>query len=173
MPSDPHDPDVVIERGSERGRFLAPWLSALLVVFALAGAANLARTVGGSEGDRAGTLWKIAAAFNRDYAANRPGTVYDRFDAASRAVISRAAYVMRHLECPDPPGAATTTGVVRGSGGYWLVHYSIDGVALTDYWHDVGGRWRFSLVRSNPRAVALYQEPFAKYARALGCTPGA
>lgn len=150
-----------------------PWLSAVLAVLALAGAANLARVMRSPEKTRAATLWAIATAFNRDYAANRPGAVYDRFDAASRAVISRAAYVRRHLECPDPPGAATTTGVVQGSGGYWLVHYEIGGVGLTDSWHEIGGRWRFSLVRSNPRAVALYRAPFAVYARALGCTPGA
>ena len=173
MPSVTHEPDAVLESGSWRGRILVPWLSAVLAVFALAGAANFARTVGRAEADRAGTLWQIATAFNRDYAANRPGAVYDRFDAASRAVISRAAYVRRHLECPDPPGAATTRGVVRGSAGYWLVHYEIAGVGLTDYWHEIGGKWRFSLVRSNPQAVALYRAPFAAYARALGCTPGA
>jgi hypothetical protein len=143
-----------------------------LVVILLATAA-LPRVATSPEAERASVLWAVATAFNRDYSANRPGVVYDRFDAASRAVISRAAYVRRHLECPDPPGPATTTGVARGSAGYWLVHYSIDGVSLTDYWRDIGGRWRFSLVRSNPDAVALYRLSFAAYARALGCSPGA
>ena len=126
-----------------------------------------------SPGGRASALWVVECTFNEDYSANHPGAVYDRFDAASRAVISRAAYIRRHLECPDAPGRATTTGVQRGPGGYWLVHYSISGVSLTDYWHDVGGRWRFSLVRSNPHSLALYRLSFAAYARELGCTPGA
>lgn len=148
------------------------WLGAALIVAMLVMAATLARVAGSPEGDRASVLASVATAFNRDYAANHPGAVYDRFDAASRAIISRSAYIRRHLECPDPPGPATTTGVRRGPGGYWLVHYSIGGIALTDYWHYVGGRWRFSLVRSNPQAVALYRLSFGAYARMLGCAPG-
>ena len=154
-------------------RRVAPWLIGPLVVIALVTAAAHSRVATSPEGERASVLFSVATAFNQDYSANHPGAVYDRFDAASRAVISRAAYVRRHLECPDPPGPATTTGVARGPGGYWLVHYSIDGVSLTDYWHYVGGRWRFSLTRSNPQAVSLYRLSFAAYARALGCSPGA
>ena len=148
------------------------WLSAALLIAVLAASA-LARVAPTTEPERASVLFAVATTFNQDYSANRPGAVYARFDAASRAVISRADYVRRHLECPDPPGRATTLGVKRGTGGYWLVRYSIGGVGLTDYWHDVGGRWRFSLVRSNPTSVALYRLPFGAYARALGCSPGA
>lgn len=170
MPSDTQDPGLGDGGGSRWRRRFTLALSAALVAVLLATAA-LARVATSSEPEQAHVLWVVATAFNRDYAANRPGAVYDRFDAASRAVISRGAYIRRHLECPDPPGAATTTGVARVRGGYWLVHYSIDGVTLTDYWRDLGGRWRFSLVRSNPDAVALYRLSFAAYARALGCTP--
>ena len=142
------------------------------MVIALAAAATHARVSTSPEGERASVLFAIATAFNQNYSANRPGAVYDRFDSASRDVISRAAYIRRHLECPDPPAPATTTGVTRGPRGYWLVHYSIDRVSLTDYWHYVGGRWRFSLMRSNPQAAALYRLSFSAYARALGCSLG-
>lgn len=155
-----------------RRRRVAPWLSGALVVIALTAAATHARVATSPEAGRASVLAAVATAFNQDFSANRPGAVYDRFDAASRAVISRAAYIRRHLECPDPPAPATTIGVSRGPRGYWLVHYSIDRVSLTDYWHYVGGQWRFSLTRSNPRAVALYRLSFAAYARALNCSRG-
>ena len=148
------------------------WLSAALLVAMLAASA-LVRVATSSEANSASVLFAVATTFNRDYSENHAGAVYDRFDAASRAVISRTDYVRRHHECPDSPGPATTTGVERGTGGYWLVRYAIGGVALTDYWHYVGGHWKFSLVRSNPDAVALYRLPFGAYARALGCTPGA
>ena len=159
-------------RGRSRRRpRVTPWLTGPLMVIALAVAATHAR-VATPPGERLSVLVAVATTFNQNYSENRPGAVYDRFDAASRAVISRAGYIRRHLECPDPPGPATTTGVTRGPRGYWLVHYSIDGVALTDYWHYVGGRWRFSLTRSNPQAVALYRLSFPAYAQALGCSRG-
>lgn len=151
---------------------LRAWLSGALLVALLAGAGAEARVGSTSEPRSAGALRSIATAFNDHYTANQVGAVYDRFDAASRAVISRAAYVARHRECPDPPGAATVTSVAPGSGGYWLVHYEISGVTMTDYWHYVSGRWLFSLVKSNPSAVALYRLPYGAYARAVGCASG-
>lgn len=117
-------------------------------------------------------LRAVAIRFNDNYAHNRDGLVYDRWDAASRAIISRAAYVRRHHECPSAPGAAVVETVSRGSSGYWLVRYAIDGVQLVDYWHYVDGVWRFDLVRSNPDAVRLYKLPFARYARDVGCASG-
>jgi hypothetical protein len=171
--SDAHISESLVGTGSKRRVRVAFGLWGATAVVALVASATLARVAASPEGDRASVLWAVATTFNRDFAANRPSAVYDRFDGPSRTVISRADYVRRHLECPDPPGPATTTGVERATGGYWLVHYSIDGVALTDYWHYVAGRWRFSLVRSNPDAVALYRLSFLAYARALGCVPGA
>ena len=145
------------------------WFSGAIIVALVAGTGAYAHVTGTSDARTVATLRAVATTFNSDYAANRVGAVYDRFDAASRAVISRTDYVRRHRECPDPPGAARVTGV-SPSGGFWLVHYEISGVVMTDYWHYVAGRWLFSLVKSNPAAVALYRLPFAAYARALGCT---
>ncbi len=116
-------------------------------------------------------LVRVARAFNRDYQENRDGPVYDRWDRASRAIISRRAYVRRHRECPSAPGPAVVEGASPAAHGYWIVRYEIGGVALTDYWHYQDGRWVFNLARSNPSAVALYRLPFAAYARAVGCHP--
>lgn len=114
-------------------------------------------------------LMLVATQFNHDYQVNDAGPVWGRFDARSRAVISRARYLRWHQECAAPPGAATTLGARRLTGGWWVVDYSISGVTLHDYWHQEQGRWRFSLVRSNPSSVALYSSSFAHYARAFGC----
>lgn len=146
------------------------WLSGVVVLASLLGAAVNAHGTSMGEPQNASALWAVATRFNNDYAANRVGAVYDRFDAASRAVISRTSYVRRHRECPDAPGAATVTSVTPASGGYWRVRYEISGVTMTDHWHYVGGRWLFSLVKSNPAAVALYRLSFRAYARALGCS---
>jgi hypothetical protein len=116
-------------------------------------------------------LLRIARAFNRNYSANRVGAVYDRWDARSRRIISRAEYVRRHRECRTNPGAATIEGAAR-AGSWWLVHYSISEVGLTDYWRYEHGRWVFDLVRSNPQAVRLYRLSGPKYVAAIGCTPG-
>jgi len=116
-----------------------------------------------------GVLRAVAIRFNDNYAHDRDGLVYDRWDAASRAIITRRAYLRRHQECPSAPGSAVVEDVSRASRGYWLVHYAIDGVQLVDYWHFVDGAWRFNLARSNPDAVRLYEMPFALYARQVGC----
>lgn len=129
--------------------------------------------VGRSDPKTRQALLQIAVRFNDDYAANRDGLVYDRWDARSRMVIGRAAYVRRHRECPTAPGPAVVESASVSTHGYWRVDYSISGIQLEDYWHYVGGRWLFDLPRSNPDAVRLYRLPFAKYAKAVGCAlPG-
>jgi hypothetical protein len=55
------------------------------------------------------------------------------------------------------------------AGRWWLVHYSISGAQLTDYWRYEHGRWVFDLIRSNPQAVRLYRLPAAQYLAAVGC----
>lgn len=115
-------------------------------------------------------LLRIARAFNQDYATNKDAAVYARWDAASRAVISRSAYLRRHRTCPSPPeGRVDTWGVTRGTGRAWLVHYSIGGIQFTDTWYYVRGRFVFDLPKSNPSAVSLYRSSPAAYAQAVGC----
>lgn len=114
-------------------------------------------------------LMSIARRFNAEYAANDDAPVYDRFDRASRAVIARSAYLARHRECPTAPGTATIEGASRLRDGEVAVRYSISGTLLTDYWHYVGGHWRFDLLRSNPDAVRLYRLPPVLYFAAVGC----
>ena len=114
----------------------------------------------------------VARVFEHDYQHNLDGPVWDRFDGPSRALITRAQYVRWHRECPVSSGAATVRDATRLSGGWWQVDYEIGAVSLRDYWHQVAGRWRFSLVRSNPSAAALYSSSFADFARASGCHVG-
>lgn len=114
-------------------------------------------------------LISIAVAFNTNYAENRDGLVYDRWDSASQATITRAEYVRRHKRCPTAPGPAVVESATPISGGFWRVRYAISGSQLVDYWQYVGGRWVFDLARSNPDAVKLYRLSFTAYARAVGC----
>jgi hypothetical protein len=73
-------------------------------------------------------LLQIATAFNNNYDTGRYGATYDRWDARSQAIITRADYIKRHTECPagprqpawkaQPPGPAapgwcTTTSAAR------------------------------------------------------------
>ena len=51
----------------------------------------------------AAALLKIAAVFNNDYDDGDYGPVYDRWDARSQAIITRADYIRRHTECPSSP----------------------------------------------------------------------
>jgi hypothetical protein len=147
------------------------WTLIVLVLAMLILSPTLRHSSGG-EPATADELTHIATQFNDDYQVNDVGPVWDRFDAQSQAVIPRARYLRWHGECPTSPGAATTLSARRISGNWWVVNYSISGVALHDYWHQVQGRWRFSLVRSNPSAVALYLSSFVNYARASGCRAG-
>lgn len=115
-------------------------------------------------------LLRIAAQFNRDYSTNRVGAVYDRWDAQSQSIISRADYIRRHIECPTSPGSAAIEGASPGANQYWRVRYSISGIRFVDFWHYVNDLWRFSLPLSNPDAVKLYKLSFVAYAAAVGCT---
>jgi hypothetical protein len=115
-------------------------------------------------------LLKIASAFNREYDSGDYGPVYERWDARSQAIISRAGYIRRHKDCPGTPHTASVTeGVRPGPRGAWLVSYEIGGQQLTDYWFYVRRRWVFDLVLSNPDAVKLYRMSPAQYAAAVGC----
>lgn len=119
----------------------------------------------------AAALVRIAQVFNTDFGRNDDGPVYDRWDARSQAVISRAEYIRRHAECATAPQApAHVESAAPGPHGAWLVRYEIGGQQFTDYWFYTGGRWRFDLVLSNPAAARLYRLPAAQYAAAAGCT---
>lgn len=129
-----------------------------------------APATGGRDPHTAAALLKIATVFNHEYDTGDYGPVYDRWDARSRAVISRAGYIRRHQDCPSGrQPAAHVESATRGRHGAWVVAYEIGGQQLTDYWFYVRGRWEFDLVRSNPDAVRRYRLSPQRYARALGC----
>ncbi len=114
-------------------------------------------------------MLKIAAVFNRQYDTGDYGPVYDRWDARSQAIISRAEYIRRHQDCPSPPHPLSQVeSATPGPHGAWLVAYEIGGQQLKDYWFYVHGRWVFDLVLSNPDAVRLYRLSPGQYATALG-----
>ena len=114
-------------------------------------------------------LLKIATVFNNDYDGGDYGPVWDRWDARSQAVISRADYIRRHTECPDSPQSVTVEDASPGPGGAWIVDYATGGVQLHDYWFCVRGRWVFDLVLSNPDSVRLYRLTPQQYVAELGC----
>lgn len=120
----------------------------------------------------AAALLKIATVFNDDYDRGIYGPVYDRWDARSKALISRAEYIRRHTECPTSPTAAHIESASPGPHGAWLVSYVISGAEarLTDYWFYVDGRWAFDLPLSNPSSVRLYKMSGSQYLAALGCS---
>lgn len=123
------------------------------------------------EVETAAALIAIAQRFNDNYAHNDDGPVWDRFDIASQAIITRADYLHRHAECPTAPQApAHVDSAVPGPHGAWAVHYDIGGIQFTDYWFYLHGRWRFDLPLSNPHAVTLYRMSRGDYAAATGCT---
>jgi hypothetical protein len=117
----------------------------------------------------AAALVRIAQAFNNDYDHNNDRPVYDRWDARSQAIITRADYIRRHAECSTAPQSAHVESATPGPHGAWLVRYEIGGQQLTDYWWYRAGRWEFDLLLSNPDAARLYRLPFAKYAAQIGC----
>jgi hypothetical protein len=117
----------------------------------------------------AAALLKLATVFNNDYDRGVYGPVWDRWDARSQAVISRADYIRRHTECPDSPQSVTVEDASPGPGGAWIVDYDAGGVQLRDYWFYVDGRWVFDLLLSNPDAVKLYRLSPRQYVAALGC----
>src|SRR6266581_1941579 len=101
---------------------------------------------------------------------NNNGPVWDRWDARSKALISRAEYIRRHAECATAPQEpAHVEDATPGPHGAWLVRYEIGGQQLTDYWYYIHHRWEFDLPLSNPGAARLYRLPFAKYAAQVGC----
>lgn len=110
-----------------------------------------------------------AIIFNEDYHANIDGPVWSYWDPQSQAIISKQDFVTRHAHCNTAPGRALIGAVTPAGNGYYAVAVTIDGVALRDYWHLVGTTWRFSLAKSNPTSVALYQKSPASYYAALGC----
>jgi hypothetical protein len=153
-------------------------MAAVAVVFLAAGCsagtvahpAAVARVSLPPDPRTAAALLKIASAFNKEYDNGEYGPVYDRWDARSQAIISRAGYIRRHKDCPGAPHTASVTeGVRAGPRGAWLVSYEIGGQQLTDYWFYVHRRWVFDLVLSNPDAVKLYRMSPAQYAAAVGC----
>jgi hypothetical protein len=117
-------------------------------------------------------LLKIATVFNDDYDHGVYGPVYDRWDARSKALISRAEYIRRHTECPTSPSVTEVESASQGPHGAWLVSYVVSGAEgrLTDYWFYVDGRWVFDLPLSNPSSVSLYKLSGPQYLAALGCT---
>src|SRR6516164_10193707 len=116
-------------------------------------------------------LLKIATAFNHDYDTGDYGPVYARWDARSRAIITRADYIKRHKDCPSGSQTLSQTESVSPGGphGAWLVHYEIGGQQLTDYWFYVHRRWVFDLLLSNPSSVRLYRMSPQRYVAFLGC----
>jgi|SRR5579859_6790092 len=119
----------------------------------------------------AAALLKIATVFNREYDNGDYGPVYDRWDARSQAIITRAGYIRRHADCPSVSHAAAhVESATPGPHGAWLVDYEIGGQRLTDYWFYVHGRWVFDLVLSNPDAVRLYKLSPQRYVKAVGCS---
>jgi hypothetical protein len=118
-------------------------------------------------------LLRIAQVFNTDYDSGRYGAVYDRWDTRSQAIISRAEYIQRHLECPTAPTGAPVRveGTARGPHGQWLVRYEVEGAQSVDTWFYLDHRWVFDIILSNPGSAAEYRLPFRQYAAAVGCHP--
>ena len=118
-------------------------------------------------------LLRIAQVFNTDYDSGRYGAVYDRWDARSQAIISRAGYIQRHLECPTAPTGvpARVESATQGQAGRWLVRYEVGGSQAVDTWSYQDHRWVFDIILSNPGAAAQYRMPFHQYEAAVGCHP--
>jgi hypothetical protein len=107
----------------------------------------------------AAALTRIAQAFNNNYDTNHDGPVWDRWDARSQAIITRAEYIRRHAECATAPqGPAHVESATPGPHGAWLVGYEIGGQQLTDYWYYIHRRWEFDLLLSNPGGARLYRQ---------------
>lgn len=117
----------------------------------------------------AAALLHIATVFNDDYDSGKYGPVYDRWDARSKKLISRAQYILRHTECPTSPTSARVEKAQPGPDGEWIVSLVANGAPLTDYWFYVHGRWLFDLPLSNPSSVSLYKMSGKQYVKQLGC----
>ncbi len=119
--------------------------------------------------DSTAALLAIATRFNNDYDGGDYGPVWDRWDARSQAIITRAGYIQRHTQCPDSPKSVTVEDASAGPGGAWIVDYQEGGVQLRDYWFYQHGRWVFDLPLSNPDMVPLYKLTPQRYVARLGC----
>lgn len=157
-------------------RLLYPIVAAAVILLGAGCAANTGHSASSpvtpqpSDPHTLPVLLAIASAFNHDYDTGDYGPVYDRWDARSQAIITRADYIRRHTECPSGPQTSRTESATAGPHGVWLVRYDIDGEQLTDYWFYVRHRWVFDLVLSDPGSVQLYRMPTAQYVKAVGCT---
>jgi hypothetical protein len=114
-------------------------------------------------------LLKVATVFNHDYDTGDYGPVWDRWDARSQEIITRADYIARHTECPDSPQSVTVEDASSGQDGAMIVDYETGGVQLRDYWFYAHGRWVFDLPLSNPDSVRLYKLTPQQYLSQLGC----
>lgn len=153
----------------ERESNINIWAVVLLVsAVVLSGCSSFSSS--NTEEENSKTLIRIAQKFNDDYRIGNFGSVYDRWNARSRAIITRADYIRRHVECPNNPQSSVhVLEASHGTGHQWVVRYSIDDSKFVDSWFYLQGRWEFDLVTSNPDAVKLYELPFAGYALKLGC----
>lgn len=120
--------------------------------------------------DRVSALLRIAQTFNDDYDNGDFGAAYDRWDARSRKLISRADYIRRHLSCAPATGQHALVEGASRAGRAWHVRYELGGVQLVDTWYYQAHRWVFDIISSNPDAARLYQLPFRDYAAAVGCS---
>jgi hypothetical protein len=145
-------------------------LAVTVALLAVGCTASVATTARKSDSRTGHALLRIATAFNNNYDNGHFGPVYDRWDARSQAIITRADYIRRHQDCPAGPQTARTKSASPGPRGAWLVHYEIDGQQFTDYWFYVRPRWVFDLVLSNPQSARLYRMPTRQYLSYLGCT---
>ena len=159
-----------------QGRYVggATRVSVMLVALLTISACTSVRpqqTVSADPHSRAALL-RIAQQFNDHYDNGAFGAVWDRWDRRSQALITRAEYIRRHQICaPATRAAAKVEGAVPAGNGAWHVQYEIDHVQLVDTWYYRRGRWVFDIITSNPQAAKQYAMPFAKYAKAVGCSP--
>jgi hypothetical protein len=126
-------------------------------------------SVAARDPDTTAALLAIATLFNNDYDGGVYGQVWDRWDARSQAIITRADYIRRHTECPDSPQSVKVEDASPGPGGAWIVDYTTGGVQLHDYWFYLDGRWVFDLPLSNPGSVTLYKLTPRQYVAEPGC----
>lgn len=123
-----------------------------------------------AEPDTRATLLRVAQRLNDDFGSGRYAQVYQRWDPTSRALISGADYVARHVECQTAPqDQSRVTAAVLSADGFWHVSYVLDDIHFVDYWRYRAGHWEFDLVRSNPNAVRLYRLPRSAYLVAVAC----
>lgn len=145
------------------------WVVAFLVSAVALSSCSSSRSLN-AETENAKNLIHVAQKFNDDYRAGDFGSVYDRWNTQSMAIITRVDYVRRHVECPNNPQSPVhVLSASDRADGQWLVQYTVGDSKFIDYWSYLQSRWQFDLIKSNPDAVKLYKLPFADYALKLGC----